>query len=204
MTMEIYHDANFVSGGTGGCRMAAYSDNNEYKVGIRTNHGLRWLEVSNSHRDPSGYGLSQWETTLHCNVVSHWLSPYSELSLSPTGEEKEAGSYLREPVYYKLSSRHKQCLRHIHMMLASSEVLVVMFKESLWEAAARVTRLLNSFRHPGRPATEYSDLGVLGKNEIIWSLFWSAQTLAQVIRRLKSVKETQNQCWLHINKVQWH
>ena len=25
-----------------------------------------------------GYGLSQWETTLHCNVVSHWLSPYPE------------------------------------------------------------------------------------------------------------------------------
>ena len=24
----------------------------------------------------SGYGLSQWETTLHCNVVSHWQSPF--------------------------------------------------------------------------------------------------------------------------------
>ena len=29
----------------------------------------------------SEYGLSQWETTLRCNVVSHWLSPYSEWSL---------------------------------------------------------------------------------------------------------------------------
>ena len=29
--------------------------------------------------DHSRYGLSQWATTLHCNVVSHWLSPYSEL-----------------------------------------------------------------------------------------------------------------------------
>ena len=28
--------------------------------------------------DHSGYGLNQWETTLHCNVVSHWLSPYPE------------------------------------------------------------------------------------------------------------------------------
>ena len=27
-----------------------------------------------------GYGLSQWETTLHCNVISHWLSPYREWS----------------------------------------------------------------------------------------------------------------------------
>ena len=28
-------------------------------------------------RQHSGYGLSQWETTLQCNVVSHWLSPLS-------------------------------------------------------------------------------------------------------------------------------
>ena len=29
----------------------------------------------------SGYGFDQWETTLKCNVVSHWLSPYPERSL---------------------------------------------------------------------------------------------------------------------------
>ena len=29
----------------------------------------------------SEYGFSQWETTLQCNVVSHWLSPYSEWPL---------------------------------------------------------------------------------------------------------------------------
>ena len=29
-------------------------------------------------RDHSGYGLIQWESTLHCNVVSHWLCPYLE------------------------------------------------------------------------------------------------------------------------------
>ena len=32
-------------------------------------------------RDHSGYGFSQWGTTLQCNVVSHWLSPYLEWSL---------------------------------------------------------------------------------------------------------------------------
>ena len=32
-------------------------------------------------RDHSGYGPSHWETTLRCNVVSHWLSPNSERSL---------------------------------------------------------------------------------------------------------------------------
>ena len=37
---------------------------------------LRWW----IRRDHSGYGPSQWETTLQCNVVSHWLSPYTEWS----------------------------------------------------------------------------------------------------------------------------
>ena len=31
--------------------------------------------------DHSWHGLSQWETTLRCNVLSHWLSPYPEWSL---------------------------------------------------------------------------------------------------------------------------
>ena len=40
-------------------------------------------------RDHSEYGLSQWETTLHCNVVCHWLSPYKEWSLiNHTGSSK--------------------------------------------------------------------------------------------------------------------
>ena len=29
----------------------------------------------------SGYGFSQWEMTLQCNVISHWLSLYPEWSL---------------------------------------------------------------------------------------------------------------------------
>ena len=32
-------------------------------------------------RDPFVYGLSQWETTLQCNDVSHWLSPCIKWSL---------------------------------------------------------------------------------------------------------------------------
>ena len=31
--------------------------------------------------DHTAYGLSQWETTLLCNVVLHWLSPFPERSL---------------------------------------------------------------------------------------------------------------------------
>ena len=28
------------------------------------------------YRDHSGYGLSQWDPMIHCDIVSHWLSPY--------------------------------------------------------------------------------------------------------------------------------
>ena len=35
-----------------------------------------------STRDHNKYGFSQWDMTLHCNVIFHWLSPYSEWSLT--------------------------------------------------------------------------------------------------------------------------
>ena len=42
-------------------------------MAVRTNY----IEsLTYTDRDNSGYGLSQRETTLQCNVVSHWLSPY--------------------------------------------------------------------------------------------------------------------------------
>ena len=44
---------------------------------------MSWQNIFLSFsRDLSVYGLSQWETTFHCNVVSHWLSAYTEWSLS--------------------------------------------------------------------------------------------------------------------------
>ena len=37
----------------------------------------------NTPSDHSGYELSQWETTLQHNVVSHWLNPQPEWCLHP-------------------------------------------------------------------------------------------------------------------------
>ena len=34
-----------------------------------------------TYRDCSVYGLSQWDTTLQCNIASHWLNPYTEWCL---------------------------------------------------------------------------------------------------------------------------
>ena len=41
----------------------------------------------------SGYGLGQWETTVHCNVVSHWLSPYPETLATRTYQTRPKASY---------------------------------------------------------------------------------------------------------------
>ena len=52
---------------------------------LSTNADIVWcqemLSWCDETRDDSGYGLSQWETTFQCNVVSPWQSPYLELSL---------------------------------------------------------------------------------------------------------------------------
>ena len=37
-----------------------------------------WWVHGHNYMDHSVYGLSQWEMKLHCNVIFHWLSPYTE------------------------------------------------------------------------------------------------------------------------------
>ena len=45
-----------------------------------------YKQESRKHLNPIGdhfvYASSQWETTLQCNVVSHWLGAYTKWSLS--------------------------------------------------------------------------------------------------------------------------
>ena len=41
-----------------------------------------WMKLS-AKRDQSVHALNQWEMTLHCNIVSHWLGAYAIWSLSP-------------------------------------------------------------------------------------------------------------------------
>ena len=46
---------------------------------------MQW--TANDPRDHFVYKPSQWETTLQCNVVSHWLSAYTEFIIYRVGEE---------------------------------------------------------------------------------------------------------------------
>ena len=68
--------------------------NNEENVSMSWRHHVRhfsWrcndtsivfvMIGSDYGRDDFVYAASQWETTLHCNVVSHWLGAYTKCSL---------------------------------------------------------------------------------------------------------------------------
>ena len=39
------------------------------------------VRLEQNGRDHFSYAPSQWETTLHCNVVSHWLGAYTKWTL---------------------------------------------------------------------------------------------------------------------------
>ena len=61
---------------------------------ITLNNGW-YLQTADAFISYSGgqsrYGLIQWETTLHCNVVSHWRSPYPEWSQIFCGKHTTIG-----------------------------------------------------------------------------------------------------------------
>ena len=58
------------------------NDLNSPKPKILLVRGQQWMKSRTIvMRGHSRYGLSQWEATLQCNVVFHWLSPYTKLSL---------------------------------------------------------------------------------------------------------------------------
>ena len=40
-----------------------------------------FVDLPTNHRDQSRYALSQWEMSLQCNDISHWLSAYLDWSL---------------------------------------------------------------------------------------------------------------------------
>ena len=61
---------------------------------LYTKHAQRYMSITKAwvcvtkakawswlYKDHSGYGLGQWATTLHCNVLTHWPSPYPERPL---------------------------------------------------------------------------------------------------------------------------
>ena len=51
------------------------------------------IETMPHCRDHCEYGLSQWETTLQCNVVLNWLSPYSKYSVRRDHSEFELSQW---------------------------------------------------------------------------------------------------------------
>ena len=66
-------------------------------------HGYLQRQIS---RDHFVYAPNQWETTLHCNFVSHWLGTYTKWSLDQ---------------WWICSCHEKQCLRQTISKTAPSQ-----------------------------------------------------------------------------------
>ena len=58
------------------CKTLLISDMALMRKYTKRSSYLIWPNVDVSYfNDHSIFGLSQWETTLHCNVISHWVNP---------------------------------------------------------------------------------------------------------------------------------
>ena len=79
------------------------------------------------YRDHSGYGFSQWVTTLHFNVVSHWLSPYPERSLTyqPIGQCFLFHIWLKINISYLILSWCGSCCEFTMNFTLMSVILVI-------------------------------------------------------------------------------
>ena len=75
-------------------------------------------------RDHSGYGLSQWETTLQCNIISHWLSlyPYNDHCLRLRQNSCWFAINIRKFILYEtlmnlISNFNEICLRRSNLLI---------------------------------------------------------------------------------------
>ena len=61
-------------------------------MAVRDKNTTRSWTLISGCKDCSVYVPSQWETTLHCNVGSHWLGPYTKQSLGMPWKLVDGGS----------------------------------------------------------------------------------------------------------------
>ena len=66
-------------------------------------------------RDHYGYGFDQWEKALHSNAISHWWSPYTELSLRFV--INHGGYHVKYDKFFSISN---QTVSHTHHSIAST------------------------------------------------------------------------------------
>ena len=77
MTASFFQWLHYISS----VQLYKWFDSNNCSI----NHGKDGLNTYQFYQlitHATGYGLSQWEMMLQCNIISHWLSPYPEWSLA--------------------------------------------------------------------------------------------------------------------------
>ena len=108
-----------------------------------------WLHIQchilhTVQNDHSRYELSQWETTLHCNVVSHWLGPYPQWSLSTAMTKVD---HVLRPTHIYLHGQAmgiSTCMGKLWGVYSTSEKYNVSSKYDYWEQ----TPLINDLIYP--------------------------------------------------------
>ena len=86
-------------------------------------------------RDYFVYAASQWGTTLHCNVVSHWLGAYTKLSLPEGAYSKTTTS----------TTKHESCLLFLGCIIFANH----------WSIHWSILLLLTIKVHPGQLSRPY-------------------------------------------------
>ena len=103
------------------------------------------------HLFQSVYGLSQWETMLHCNIVSHWLRPYritlwcrtahqcfNEGSKKQYHENATVVSLLHQPINLSLGN---VILVDINYITNKVPYQLIKSQQLIWKSCTRIFHL---------------------------------------------------------------
>ena len=104
------------------------ADLNVHPLGITIAKSLLQLWLV-SFRDHFVYAPSQCETTLHCNVVSHWLGTYTKWSLIIHTKLHYA---LQDHTSYELHSNHVRTPAYSHIVQLKFIILPVIHVKFTW------------------------------------------------------------------------
>ena len=123
------------------------------------------------YNDHSRYGLSQWETTLHCNVVSHWLGPYPQWSLSTAMTKVD---HVLRPTHIYLHGQAmgiSTCMGKLWGVYSTSEKYNVSSKYDYWEQTPLINDLIYPiiYQHYVTQACYHSPYGSTWQSSLQWA-----------------------------------
>ena len=158
--------------------------------------GLVIYHMVSYNRDLFVYTPSQWEMTLYCNVVSHWLGAYTKDACIKWYCIQNSNCKVKNKWYFELE------INTPYFTLMSDLWVCLM-----WGFLGKLTITMRQGHEWLRPWVDTSINGsklTLGPNDAIWRQR-SRSTLVLVMAYcLMAPSHYLNQCWPIISKVLWH